>query len=149
MENAPLTVQEIVDAFSAFIPKISNLVHIKTESDYGAALAFAEALFDMEEQEDELDPIGPLKDMLFMAIERYENTLPEIIEFNRQVASVPCHIHALNLLMDQRDLTREDLPEIGDKILVSRVLNNKRTFTQKAMLALCKRFNLTPNYFYY
>ncbi len=70
------------------------------------------------------------------------------MEFINKADGIPAHIATLNVLMDQYNLTRDDLPEIGDKTMVSRVLNNVRPLTKPAIEKLCIRFSIRPDYLF-
>ena len=53
----------------------------------------------------------------------------------------------LRLLMDQYDLGVADLPEIGSKSMVSRVLSGERSLNKKHITALSERFGINPGFF--
>jgi HTH-type transcriptional regulator/antitoxin HigA len=50
--------------------------------------------------------------------------------------------------MEQHKLGVADLPEIGSKSLVSRILNGERRLTRNHIEALSKRFNINPALFF-
>ncbi|MCY1466058.1 Antitoxin HigA [compost metagenome] len=54
----------------------------------------------------------------------------------------------LKFLMEQNHLTGSDLPEIGDKSVVSRTLNGKRTLSSADIQALSQRFHVEPSVFF-
>ena len=54
----------------------------------------------------------------------------------------------LRLLMDQYDLGVADLPEIGSKSMVSRVLSGERSLNKKHIKALSERFGIDPGLFF-
>ena len=54
----------------------------------------------------------------------------------------------LKFLMEQNHLTGSDLPEIGDKSVVSRTLNGKRTLSSTDIQALSQRFHVDPSVFF-
>ncbi len=54
----------------------------------------------------------------------------------------------LRLLMDQRGLGTADLPEIGSKSMVSRVLSGERDLSKKHIQGLSKRFGINPGLFF-
>ena len=61
----------------------------------------------------------------------------------------PADIAVLLLLMDQHNLTGTDFPEIGDKSLVSRILNGKgRNLTKTHITKLSERFSINPALFF-
>jgi HTH-type transcriptional regulator/antitoxin HigA len=58
-------------------------------------------------------------------------------------------IATLKLLMEQHNLGVADLPEIGSKSLVSKILNKKgRTLTKAHIVALSNRFGVSPALFF-
>ncbi len=50
--------------------------------------------------------------------------------------------------MDQHGLGTIDLPEIGSKSMVSRVLSGERNLNKKHVQALSKRFGVNPGLFF-
>ena len=54
----------------------------------------------------------------------------------------------LRLLMDQHNLGTADLPEIGSKSMVSRVLSGQRNLNKKHIKALSERFKIDPALFF-
>ena len=54
----------------------------------------------------------------------------------------------LKALMMNHNLTGSDLPEVGDKTMVSKVLNEKRPLTRPAIERLAKRFGIRPAMFF-
>ncbi len=131
-------------SFKDFIMQLPFIVDISCEEDYVKAMDFMAELFDACEDKSS-DPISPLIDMVSSAIERYENLDTELIQFINEANGIPRHIAILNVIIDQYKLTLSDLPEIGDKTVVSRVLNSKRPLTKQAMEKLCIRFKLRPD----
>ena len=87
------------------------------------------------------DPLSPLIEWLSQAISAYES-LDELTVFLEEAESTPVDTALLRILMDQHNLTGSDLPEIGDKTMVSRVLNGKRTLQRNAIELLAKRFGI-------
>jgi len=52
------------------------------------------------------------------------------------------------VLMDQNNLGTADLPEIGSKSLVSKILNGHRRLTIDHINSLSKRFGISPALFF-
>jgi HTH-type transcriptional regulator/antitoxin HigA len=94
------------------------------------------------------DPLNPLIDMLNHAIEKYEMKNPELALFIKKANNIPLDIAIIRTLMQSYNLTTSDLPEIGDKLLVSEILNKKATLTRSAISKLSDRFKLDQNLFY-
>jgi HTH-type transcriptional regulator/antitoxin HigA len=91
---------------------------IKTEADYDAALARAEALMDAEEGTPAADEL----DVLATLIEAYED--------KHYPMDPPDPIEAIKYRMEQQGLTRKDLePMIGTRTRVAEVLNGKRNLS--------------------
>jgi len=91
---------------------------IKTESDYEAALARLEAIWDPEPDTPEADEF----ELLATLIDAYEQRHFPI--------SPPDPIEAIKFRMDQMGFSRKDLePFIGSRGRVSEVLNGKRDLT--------------------
>ena len=121
---------------AGFISKISN------ESDYSQALAL------MDELIDDYAANRPLIVMLADTIERWESQSSEFTEFNARIAAQG-GVDTLRLLMEQHGLGIADLPEIGSKSLVSKILNGRgRQLTKDHIAALSKRFGVSPAAFF-
>jgi HTH-type transcriptional regulator/antitoxin HigA len=91
---------------------------IKTEADYDAALARAEALMDAEEGTPAADEL----DVLATLIEAYED--------KHYPMDPPDPIESIKYRMEQQGLTRKDLePMIGTRTRVAEVLNGKRNLS--------------------
>jgi HTH-type transcriptional regulator / antitoxin HigA len=98
---------------------------IRTESDYRAALAEVERLWNAEPG----TPDGDRVEVLSTLIEAYE-------AFHHPIAA-PDPIAAVLFMMEQCGLTRRDLePAIGSRGRVSEVLNRKRPLTLPMVRAL-------------
>ncbi len=137
----------IVDAYQTFMATAQPLIDIDTEEQYEAALKVLEQV--LESASDTLDePLNPLIDMLSHAIERYELQNEELVSFIKEANSIPVDISLLRTLMSQHHLTGSDLPEIGDKTMVSKVLNGNRILSRQAIEKLCERFDLRPAMFF-
>ena len=103
----------------------------------------------LESAEDTLDdPLNPLIDMLSQAIERYESRNESVVAFDEGAESLPVDVALLRTLMRQHRLTGSDLPEIGDKTMVSKVLKGKRILSRQAIEKLSERFGLRPAMFF-
>jgi len=116
--------------------------YIKNEEEYEQALAL------MDELIEDYDNQRSLIEVLSVTIERWENTSPEFVEFNRRINDLDDGVSVLKVLMEQHGLGIADLPEIGSKSLVSRIMNNKRRLTRNHIEALSKRFGVSPALFF-
>mgnify|MGYP006406920169 FL=1 len=117
------------------------LVRIHHHAEYEDALALVETLLD-EENEDNDFLIERLTDV----IEEWEDTAPELSTFNESLSALD-GVDMLKFLMEQNDLGTADLPEIGSKSYVSKVLNRKRELTRRHIEALSARFRVEPALF--
>lgn len=115
--------------------------HIHNQSDYKKAIALIEELFE------DYDYNKTLIEILSISIERWENESAEFNEFNKRIRRLNSAQTILKLLMDQYNLGVADLPEIGSKSLVSKILNNERRLTVEHIKALSNRFKLDPGLF--
>lgn len=112
---------------------------------YEQALVLMESLLDeVEDRED--DPLNPVIAMLSQAIEKYEAQDRAYDAFDREVEQAG-GAGIVRLLMDQHGLGMKDLPEIGSKSMVSRVLSGQRELSKKHILALSERFGIEPGIF--
>lgn len=135
------------NAFRDFSNIASPFLNLKDETHYLASLELIEDL--MQESEDTLDdPLNPIIELLSKAIENYENKDVDLMAFEKEAELLASDISALRLLMDQHDLGVDDLPEIGSKSMVSRVLNGKRDLNKNHIKALSERFCVSPNIFF-
>ena len=115
---------------------------ISCDADYAQALAL------MDELLEDYDKQKPLIDMLSASIARWEDASPEFRLFNERIKKLDGGIATLKVIMEQYQLGVADLPEIGSKSLVSRILRGERRLTRNHIEALSKRFNLSPALFF-
>ncbi|MQJ16232.1 helix-turn-helix domain-containing protein [Escherichia coli] len=90
---------------------------------------------------------NPLLHILMDKIYDYERQLPEIIEFFEDAQRTPNDVGILRTLINQYNLTLSDLPEIGSKSMVSRVLSGERKLTVEHIRKLSARFGISPALF--
>ncbi|MFB0712257.1 type II toxin-antitoxin system HigA family antitoxin [Buttiauxella noackiae] len=114
---------------------------IRNDEQHVAALAFIEELMDAD------DITNPLFDIVVDKIKAYEDSAPEYAEFNARIAALPTGLAVLRTLIDQHNLTLSDLPEIGSKSMVSRVLKGERKLSLDHIKALAARFGISPGLF--
>lgn len=130
-----------------FAQTVAPYLHIKDAVHYEETLALIENL--LEEAKDSLDdPVNAVIDMLSRSIETYENADEELAELETRVMKQPADLSMLRLLMDQHNLGTADLPEIGSKSMVSRVLSGERSLNKNHIKALSERFNIDPGLFF-
>jgi len=122
--------------------KASFLVEITDNNEYEQALAL------MDELIDDYDNNKVLVELLSNSIERWEDTSDDFVEFNKRIRGEDHALSFLRVLMDQYSLGVSDLPEIGSKSLVSKILNEHRNLTREHIDALSKRFKVSPAMFF-
>jgi len=137
----------VLQSITSFAQEAEPFTHIENDKDYQDALAVVSNL--MEAAED--DPSSPLNwaiEGFAKAIARYENQLAEVKEFETTAANTPADVAMLRLLMEQHELNGTDFPEIGDKTLISKILNGSRSLTKDHIKKLAERFNISPALFF-
>lgn len=137
----------LVDAYKVFLDSADKFIHITNEADYAAALAELEIALTLAEDTVE-DSLNPLIELLSQAIECYESDNKELLDFIDEVDDLPTDIALLRTLMSQYGLTGSELPEIGGKAMVSKVLNGTRMLSRQAIERLSFRFGLRPAMFF-
>lgn len=120
------------------------LVEIANNEEYEKALAL------MDELIDDYDNQLVLIELLSKSIDQWENNSHEFAEFNERIDQASPAVSALRLLMDQHGLGVSDLPEIGSKSYVSKILNQRdRQLTRQHIEALSRRFQVSPALFFH
>lgn len=108
-----------------------NIRPIKNESDYEAALARLEAIWDPAEGSPEADEL----EVLTVLIEDYEN--------RHHPVPPPDPVDAILFRMEQQGLTRKDLePLLGGRARVSEVLNRKRGLSMAMIRRLHRELHI-------
>lgn len=122
-----------------------QFVHgIKDEADYERAAALLDELTDGHElNKYEEQILIELED----AILAYEAQSEQFEAFNAAIEARATPVQLLKDLMETLKLTGSDLPEIGDKTVVSKVLNGERQISHKMAFALAERFGMDPRAF--
>ena len=92
--------------------------------------------------------INTLISMLSDAINEYESKDRDLLAFEKLTNQGPAGLTLLRLLMDQHGLGMAELPEIGSKSMVSRVLSGERELSKKHIQALSNRFGIEPGLFF-
>jgi HTH-type transcriptional regulator/antitoxin HigA len=121
----------------------SFVVEIVNEDEYEQALSL------MDELIEDYDNHLVLIELLSKSIDRWENDSPDFEEFNQRTSTGDSAVSLLRVLMEQHNLGVSDLPEIGSKSLVSKILNQRdRQLTRQHIGALSRRFNISPALFF-
>ncbi|WP_413488134.1 helix-turn-helix domain-containing protein [Shewanella baltica] len=120
------------------------LAHIETQDDYEQALALMDNLID------DYDPNKFLNEILSFSIERWEERAAEFAEFNLAIAEMDSGIAVLKTLMAQYRLGVADLPELGSKRNVSKLLNavEGKKLNRHHIEALRQRFGVPVSLFF-
>jgi|SRR5690554_767551 len=126
------------------LAQVPFVAHIEAEEDYERALELMDQLVD------DYDANKLLIEILAVSIERWEDQAPEFSDFNAAVDETDRGIAVLKTLMAQYGLGVADLPELGSKGNVSKILNGAegKKLTRKHMEALGKRFGVPPTLFF-
>ena len=125
----------------------ASYLYITDDKHYQTTLLLIENLLeDAEDSPD--DPMNAVIDMLAHSVEVYESTDEDLAEFEARAMEQPADLAMLRVLMSQHDLGTADLPEIGSKSMVSRVLSGERSLNKKHIQALSKRFDINPGLFF-
>lgn len=132
----------IKEKASALFNEASFISQIRTKREYERAMAL------MDELIKDYDNQKALIDVLSSSIARWENTSPDFNAFNDRIEKLDGGIATLKVIMEQHHLGVVDLPEIGSKSLVSRILRGDRRLTRDHIEALSQRFGVSPALFF-
>lgn len=142
-----MTAVAFKEACHSFAQAAAPYLPIRDDAHYEEALTLIESL--LEEAEDSPDdPLNAVIELLGHAIETYENRNDELAAFEQRALEQPGGLAMLRLLMSQHQLGTADLPEIGSKSMVSRVLSGERSLNKKHISALSRRFDIDPGLFF-
>ena len=137
MNHALVTIREALG-------QMPYLTQINNQDEYEEALAL------MDELVDDYDTNKGLIVMLATSIEQWEDSSEESTTFNLAVSGVAPGIAVLKTLMSQHHLGVADLPELGSKSNVSKLLNaaDGKKLNKQHIEALSKRFRVSPPLFF-
>jgi HTH-type transcriptional regulator/antitoxin HigA len=142
-----MTALAFKDACHSFAEAAAPYIHITDNRHYEEALELIENL--LEEAEDSPDdPLNAVIEILSHAIEAYESKDNVLVAFEKRVTDQPADLAMLRLLMDQHDLGTANIPQIGSKSMVSRVLSGERGLSKKHIQVLSERFGIDPGLFF-
>lgn len=144
IEDAGAILAQLRELASQFESKYSFVSRITSPQDYSRAIAMLDELTGGRE-------LGPneeaLLDELTSAINDYENTSEQFADFNSRWEKELTPIELLKALMETNNIKGHELPEIGDKTVVSKVLSGRRKISHKMAIALGQRFSMAPEAF--
>ncbi|MCU7846642.1 MAG: transcriptional regulator [Candidatus Thiodiazotropha sp. (ex Lucinoma kastoroae)] len=137
----------LIDAYQIFLDTARSLVIITNEEDHAKALDALEKILESASDTWD-DPLNPLIDMLSHSIDVYESQNDALSDFVNDAQGLPVDVALIRILMSQYKLTGSDLPEIGGKAMVSKVLKGERALSRAAIEKLSARFGLRPSMFF-
>ncbi|MCE4053058.1 helix-turn-helix domain-containing protein [Pseudomonas sp. Au-Pse12] len=122
-----------------------EFVHgIKTPADYERATDLLDELTDGRE-------LSKVEEKVLVELENeilaYQRHSEQFRESNAAFEAACTPVQLIKDLMETRGLTGSDLPEIGDKTAVSKVLSGSRPISHKMAYALAERFSMEPSAF--
>ncbi|WP_434603312.1 XRE family transcriptional regulator [Pseudomonas sp. Z4-7] len=122
-----------------------EFVHgIKTPADYERATDLLDELTDgrgLSKTEERI--LAELEEEILA----YQRDSDQFRESNAAFEATCTPVQLIKDLMETLGLTGSDLPEIGDKTAVSKVLNGDRPISHKMAYALAERFAMEPSAF--
>lgn len=142
-----MTAAAFKDACHSFAKAAAPYLPIRDDAHYEEALALVESLLK-EAEDSPSDPLNAVIDLLTHAIQTYEDQDAELVAFEQRALEQPADLAMLRLLMAQHQLGIADLPEIGSKSMVSRVLSGERSLNKSHIKALSRRFDIDPGLFF-
>ena len=114
---------------------VQPILSIRNEDEYDIAIERLNALID-EVGTDERHPLYDLLDTLGTVIYAYEEKHYPVPECDG--------IEALQFLMEEHGLSRDDLPELGTSDTLSRILDGRQELTIRQIRLLADRFHVSP-----
>ena len=139
--------QAILNKFIDFTKVAAPILSLNDKQAYADALTMMEHLMESV-GEDRNKPENILIGLLAHAIEEYETADEEISVFVNQSMAERRDLALLRIIIDQHQLTLSDLPEIGHKSLISKILSGERHLTRSHIEKLSKRFHIDPGLFF-
>lgn len=139
--------QAIMKKFIAFTQAAAPILSLKDEQAYEDALMMMEHLLELV-GEDEKRPENFLIQWLAQAINDYESRDKDVTDFLNTALAEKNDLALLRMIIDQYELTLSDLPEIGHKSLVSKILSGQRNMTRSHIEKISRRFHIDPGLFF-
>ena len=125
----------LTDDIQAHWLAVQPILSIRSEEEYDVAIARMNELLD-EVGSDEQHPLYDLLDTLGTVILAYEEKHYPVPECDG--------IEALQFLMEEHGLSRDDLPELGTSDTLSRILDGRQELTIRQIRSLAERFHVSP-----
>ena len=117
---------------------VSSIFCIQNEEQYDRAVEVLHALID-EVETNEQHPLYGMLDTLGTVMYAYEKKHHSIPEASGT--------EVLDFLMEEHELSGQDLPEIGSASVVNDILAGQRMLTVPQIHLLAKRFHVSPAVF--
>jgi len=149
MNAAPNDLQTVIATLGELHAVLERLrgefVHgIKTPADYERATDLLDELTDGRE-------LSKVEEKILIELEEeilaYQRDSDQFRESSAALEAACTPVQLIRDLMETLGLTGSDLPEIGDKTAVSKVLSGDRPISHKMAFALAKRFAMDPSAF--
>lgn len=137
----------VLNKFADFTRVAAPILYVHNDEAYADSLDMVAYLMELVGEDHERSE-NLLITILGHAIKEYESHDPEMVAFEREVEVGHSDVAMLRLIIEQNQLTLSDLPEIGHKSLVSKILSGERHLTKSHIEKLCKRFHLDPGLFF-
>jgi HTH-type transcriptional regulator/antitoxin HigA len=142
----PQSVRKALEGLQVLVEQLSAsfVGGIHTPADYKRATVLLDELTDghtLNTYEERV--LTELED----AILAYESNSQPFAAINAEIKAANTPIQLLRDFMEMLGLTGSDLPEIGDKTAVSKVLSGARPISHKMAYALAQRFRTKPDAF--
>lgn len=130
-----------------FIKAFGPYTNIIDDMSYQTALVLFEDMLTNSEENDMTTSL--VIDLLMKAIEKYEDSLEEVIALNQAAESLDPALSTLQILMEQHNLKNKDMAElIGSEALVSMILHGRRELTRTHINNLSRHFKISPALFF-
>lgn len=139
--------KNVLSTFSDFTRAAGPILQINNEQVYADALDLLEYLME-QVGEDVSKSENLLILLLSHAIHTYELQNEEVLAFEKHAFEDQSDVVVLRFIISQHGLSLSDLPEIGHKSLISKILSGERNLTKSHIEKLSKRFHIDPGLFF-
>ena len=138
----------LTESFLNFASQASNILHIRTQSDYKYSLDLIQYLFDRAKDSRD-DPLNDLIEIISRSIEKYESKQQDLVQFDKEAKDIDSGVSILRTLIDQYNLSFSDFErEIGPESLVSMIIEGRENLTREHITNLSRRFKISPSLFF-
>ena len=134
-----VTIKECVGHLKTEIPFLSQ---IQNKEEYAQALSLMDMMTDND------DGFEPVITILANSISHWEDTAPELSEFNQKIAEMDGATSLLIVLMDQHQTPPESIESIiGNKELTALIMDGTERLSMGQIKALAEYFNVKHTLF--